>query len=75
MRINIIINDDTIERDVKKAVADLENDEEIYFTFESEKTEFIEMCVEEVISNYETRCGYSPNYENLVLEMYNENDY
>ena len=75
MRINIIINDDTIERDVKKAVADLENDEEIYFTFESEKTEFIEMCVEEVISNYETRCDYSPNYESLVLEMYNESDY
>lgn len=75
MRINIIINDETIERDVKQAVSNLENDEEIYFTFESEKTEFIEMCVEEVISNYETRCDYSPNYENLVLEMYNENDY
>lgn len=75
MKINIIVNDDTIERNVKKSIFDLENDEEIYFTFESEKTEFIEMCVEEVISNYETRCDYSPNYENLVLEMYNENDY
>ena len=75
MKIDIIINDNTIERDVKKAVSCLENDEEIYFTFESEKTEFIEMCVEEVISNYETRCDYSPNYESLVLEMYNENDY
>lgn len=75
MKIDIIINDNTIERYVKKAVSCLENDEEIYFTFESEKTEFIEMCVEEVISNYETRCDYSPNYESLVLEMYNENDY
>ena len=75
MRINIVINDETIERDVKRAVDDLENEEEIYFTFESEKTEFIEMCVEEVISNYETRFDYSPNYESLVLEMYSENDY
>ena len=75
MRINIVINDETIERDVKRAVADLENSDEIYFTFETERTEFIEECIEEVISNYETRSDYSPNYENLVLEMYNENDY
>jgi len=75
MRINIVINDETIERDVKSAVADLENSDEIYFTFETERTEFIEECVEEVISNYEIRSDYSPSYESLVLEMYNESDY
>lgn len=70
MRINIIINDETIRRDVSQAVENLFEDGEIDFVFESEKTEFISDCVDDVIEKYELYEYYSPNYEQVVRDMF-----
>ena len=70
MRINIIINDETIRENIKETVETLEENEEIYFDFESEKTEFIDDCLDEICTKYETFETYSPNYENEVLDLY-----
>ena len=73
MRINIIINDETIRKDIEQTVCKLEEDDEIYFDFESEKNEFIDECLDEICTKYETIYNYSPDYRNEIIDMYELN--
>ena len=62
-RREIIVTEDDIRENVESAAEDL------MFPGEAERAEFIEDCVACVIDNYEQYEIYTPNYNELVLDM------
>ena len=58
MRINIIINDETIREEVKEAVQFAEWDNFIGFPDGAAREEFIDGVTDEIISKYEIYCNY-----------------
>ena len=68
MRINIIINDETIRDEVKEAVQFSEWDNFIGFPGDAERQEFIDDVTDEIISKYEIYANYHPNYAETVLD-------
>ena len=71
MRIDIRINDETIRKNIRWAVENAEQEEEIYFEFESERTEFMDDCMDEIIDKLELYDDFSLNYDMIVKDLYN----
>lgn len=68
MRINIVINDNTIRADIVEAVETAEKYNEIAFPTEEERECFINECADDVIYKYECYMNYVPNYDEIVLD-------
>ena len=71
MRIDIRINDETIRKNIREAVENAEQEEEIYFEFESERTEFMDDCMNEITDKLELYDDFSPDYDMIVRDFYN----
>ena len=65
MRINIVINDQTIMEDIMTAIADMERDEEITFQTDNERNEFANDCLDEIASRIECWDDYFPTFERV----------
>lgn len=65
MRINIIINDQTIMDDIMTVIEDMEHDEEIAFKDENERSEFANDCLDEIASKIECYDDYFPTFERV----------
>ena len=65
MRINIVINDQTIMDDIMTVIADMERDEEITFQTDNERKEFADDCLDEIASKIECWEDYFPTWENI----------
>jgi len=68
-------NEREIESAVKRAVKALVAADIIYFTFASEREEFIDDCIFEIIQKFDSVKDYSPNYVKEVAAMYEPNNY
>ena len=75
MRINIVINDDTIEQDVIETLESIEEDCGIEFPNEEERNEFINDCVNVIIDKYEFYERYTPDYNDEIYELAKEFGY
>lgn len=75
MRINIIINDETIREEVKEAVQFAEWDNFIGFPDGAAREEFIDDVTDEIISKYEIYANYHPDYAETVLDAAEMNGY
>ena len=65
MRIEIIINDQTIMEDIQQEIDNMEEDNEISFKDEQERNEFADDCFEEIAQAYEWRESWMPTWENI----------
>ena len=65
MRINIVINDQTIMEDLMTAIAGMERDEEITFQTDNERNEFANDCLDEIASRIECWDDYFPTFERV----------
>lgn len=65
MRINIVINDQTIMEDIMTVIADMERDEEISFQTDNERKEFADDCLDEIASKIECWEDYFPTFERV----------
>lgn len=69
MRIDIVINDDTIRANVADAVQFAEWDNFIGFPSDEARGEFIREVTDDIISKYEAYADYKPNYAEAVLDL------
>lgn len=66
MRIEIIINDETIMGNIQYEIDNMLEDEEISFEDEQERQEFADDCLDEIVSKTECRPEYYPTWEAIL---------
>lgn len=65
MRINIVINDQTIMEDILGELESMEEDKEITFNGKQEREEFASDIFDEIASKMECYADYFPTWENI----------
>jgi hypothetical protein len=75
MRIDIVINDDTIRANVADAVQFAEWDNFLSFPDDNARDEFISDVTDDIISKYEIYADYTPNYPEIVLDAAERDGY
>ena len=70
MRINIVINDQTVMEDILLVIEDMEQNEEITFQTDKERKEFADDCFDEIASKCECYSEYSPTWESTRETVY-----
>ena len=65
MRINIVINDQTIMEDILFELESMEEDKEISFKDRQEREEFASDIFDEIASKVECYENYFPTWENI----------
>ena len=73
MRIVYRITDEIIRYSLEDSLRELEDENMVSFPDENARSEFIENCVENVISKFETHSyyydsAYNPNYDDIVFD-------
>lgn len=71
MRINIVINDQTIMDDIMTVIEDMEQNEEITFQTDKERKEFADDCFDEIASKCEYYAEYFPTWEKTWETVHN----
>ena len=74
MRINIVINDQTIMDDILCVIEDMENDEEITFKDDQERQAFADECFDDIASKTECYSDYYPTWENICSTVHSMAD-
>lgn len=75
MRIDIVINDDTIRANVTDAVQFAEWDNFLVFPDDNARDEFISDVTDDIISKFEIYDDYMPNYYEIVLDAAERDGY
>lgn len=75
MRIDIVINDDTIRANVTDAVQFAEWDNFLVFPDDNARDEFISDVTDDIISKFEIYDDYMPNYSEIVLDAAERDGY
>lgn len=69
MKVLYMVTDETIRSEIENAVSECEEENWIVFPDPVSRSEFMEDCIQSTVDKFELYETYTPNYEEIVLDM------